>query len=48
MAKRIQDRVYLGRVVGRGGQVLGYAAAVEDVLDLAYGRGLVSCVLYAV
>src|SRR5215212_3533683 len=32
----------------RGGQVLGYAAAVEDVLDLAYGRGLVSCVLYAV
>src|SRR5215204_7369118 len=32
-AQRIQNRIYFGCVVRRGGQMLCYATAVEDVLD---------------
>jgi hypothetical protein len=47
-SQSLQDRVYFGRVVRRGGEVVGDALAVEDVPDLAHRDYLVGCVLYPV
>ena len=47
-AKGLQDGVYLGIIVGRGGEVFGDALAVEDVPDLADRHDRVARILYTV